>query len=121
MEITAIPKNRLILVRISGEIDHHMADELRRRVERELKYSGAINIAFDFGRVTFMDSAGIGMIIGRYKTVTALGGCVIIYDASSHVRRLIEMAGIKNMVILSDTLQHGITLMKERKGARIEQ
>ena len=87
--------------------------------DRELKRTGAINVAFDLGHVTFMDSAGIGMIIGRYKTVTALGGRVILFDVSGQVERLLEMAGICGLVIISDTLQHGIAEMNSIGKERI--
>ena len=96
---------------LEGEIDHHTAAEARRAADRELKRTGAVNIAFDFGHVTFMDSAGIGMIIGRYKMVSALGGRLILFDISDHVERLLEMAGVCGLVIVSDTLSHGIAEM----------
>lgn len=119
MEITLIAKKRLLVIRVYGEIDHHTAGMIRKRLEAELRHTGAVNIAMDFGMVSFMDSAGIGMIIGRYKTVRALGGELIIYDASEQVIRLMEMAGIRDMVILSDTLQQGIAKINEKKGVCI--
>ena len=119
MEITLIPKQRMILVRASGEIDHHTSETIRRTVEKEIRRSGAINVAFDFGRISFMDSSGIGMLIGRYKTVKALGGSVIVYDVCEGVRRLIEMSGIAELIIVSDTLQKGINEMNRMKGVRI--
>lgn len=119
MEVTLIAGHRLIVMRIYGEIDHHMAGEIKKRLESEIKRTGAVNIALDFGRVTFMDSAGIGMIIGRYRTVQALGGRLIIYDASQQVLRLLEMAGINGLVIISDTLQQGIKMLNSGKGARV--
>lgn len=111
MEITHIAKHRLIVIRMYGEIDHHTAAGARRAADREIRRTGAVNIAFDFGHVTFMDSAGIGMIIGRYKTVSALGGRLILFDISEHVERLLEMAGLRGLVIISDTLSHGIAEM----------
>lgn len=109
-----IPKRRMIVMRMQGEIDHHAAGTIRCTLERELKRSGAINIALDFGRVAFMDSAGIGMIIGRYKTVTALGGVMILYDVPDQVMRLLKMAGIDKLVIISRTLQEGINIMNRK-------
>ena len=119
MEITYIPKQRLILVRIVGEIDHHSAESIRHVVEKELRRTSAINVAFDFGAVTFMDSSGIGMIIGRYKTVAALGGAVIIFDANEQVKRIINMSGLSRLVIISDTMQKGITVMKKTRGVNV--
>ena len=119
MEISTIPKQRMILVRVSGEIDHHLSEKMRRAIEKEILRSGAINVAFDFGRVSFMDSSGIGMLIGRYKTVRALGGHIIVYDAVEQIRRLIEMSGVTELIIMSDTLQKGINEMNRMKGVKI--
>ncbi len=111
METTLLAKHRLLVMRIHGEIDHHAAEKIRRTLERELKRTGAINIALDFGRVTFMDSSGIGVIIGRYKTVQALGGQIILYDVSEQIMRLLEMAGVDNLVIISPNLHEGIKVL----------
>lgn len=113
METMLIAKHRMIVMKIYGEIDHHTAGGIRKELEKEIKRTGAINIALDFGSVTFMDSSGIGVIIGRYKTVRSLGGNIIIYDVSEQVKRLLEMAGINDIVIISDTLQNGIRKMNK--------
>lgn len=119
METTIISKHRMILMRLSGELDHHTAEYVRKTLEREIRRSGAVNIALDFSRVTFMDSSGIGMIIGRYKTVSALGGNLIIFDADEQTRRILEMSGVASLVIISDTLQRGISQMNKMRGVRI--
>lgn len=119
MEVTYIPKHRLILVRVTGEIDHHSAESIRRVTEKEIRRTSAINIAFDFGSVTFMDSSGIGMIIGRYKTASSLGGSVIVFDANEQVMRLMDMSGLSRLVIISETMQKGITAMKKLRGVNV--
>lgn len=108
MELMLIGKYRLLVVRIYGELDQEKAEAVREAADRELARTGAKNIAFDFGEVTFMDSSGIGVIMGRYKTVTALGGGVIIYNVSKDVKRLIEMSGINKIVAVTKTLEDGI-------------
>ena len=119
MEISLIPKHRMILVRVAGEIDHHSAEQIRTMVEKEIRRTNAINIAFDFGRVSFMDSSGIGMIIGRYKTVSALGGAVIVFDANEQVRRIMEISGLDRLIIISDTMQKGINHMRKLRGVNV--
>ena len=114
MEITLIAKKRIVVMRLCGEIDHHSAGVIRNELEREIKRTGAINIALDFGRVAFMDSSGIGMIIGRYKTVKALGGNIIIFDASEQVRRLLKMAGIDKLAVICSTLREGMEIINGR-------
>ncbi|MGL4789791.1 MAG: anti-sigma factor antagonist, partial [Anaerotignaceae bacterium] len=66
-------KNSLVVCPL-GEIDHHSAEELKREIEKCCQSYRCKNIIIDFKGVTFMDSAGIGMIIGRYKYTHALGG-----------------------------------------------
>ena len=119
MEVTYIPKHRLILVRVTGEIDHHSAESIRRVTEKEIRRTSAINIAFDIGSVTFMDSSGIGMIIGRYKTALSLGGSVIVFDANEQVMRLMDMSGLSRLVFISDSMQKGITAMKKLRGVNV--
>ena len=53
---------------------------------------------FDFSRVTFMDSAGIGMLIGRYKMMKLIGGSLEIVNISQTVRRILEMSGINKII-----------------------
>ena len=108
MDTTMIAKQRMIVMRLSGDIDHHSAGEIRRRLESEIRGSGAVNIAFDMRDVTFMDSSGIGVMIGRYKTVSALGGHMIVYNASDRIKRLLEMSGIDRLAVVCDTLREGI-------------
>ena len=106
MELMLIGRYRLLIIKIFGELDQHKASSVRENAE--LGRTGAVNVAFNFENVTFMDSSGIGVIMGRYKTVTALGGKVIIYGASDAVNRLIEMSGIKSIVTVADNLENGV-------------
>lgn len=108
MELFLSGKYRTLVVRIAGEVDHHASDGIRERVDREMARTGAINIAFDFSAVTFMDSSGIGVIIGRYKTAKAMGGKVIIYGANEAVKRIITMSGIQDIVTVADSIEEGM-------------
>lgn len=108
MEIKHIPKYKLIVVKISGEIDDHISKTLRNEIDSKILYSGAVNVAFDFSEVEFMDSSGIGVIIGRYKKVSALGGGLIIFGMNANVRRLLEMANLKSIATITDNLEDGI-------------
>lgn len=108
MELFLWGKYRTLVAKICGDLDHHAAKSVKENVDRELLKSGAINVAFDFGNVTFMDSSGIGVIMGRCKITKSLGGRVIIYGASDEVKRIITMSGIDKIVILSDDMEQGI-------------
>lgn len=97
MTIELTGEKQLITVRLDGELDHRSNEQIRKSIEDELMRSGAINIAFDFSRVTFMDSSGIGMLLGRYKTVKALGGKIILLGMSRETERIIRMSGIDHI------------------------
>ncbi len=98
MEINFSLKKDTLTVGLSGEIDHHVCDEIRTDIDREFARCGAVSLNFDFSSVTFMDSSGIGMILGRYKKVTAQGGRVKIRNAGSLVRQLLDMAGVFSLM-----------------------
>ena len=108
MEISIAGKYRTLVVKLSGDLDHHSAGKLREKIDRELERTGAVNVAFDFGRVSFMDSSGIGLIMGRYKVVHALGGKIVIYGLSENVRRIIEISGIDKLVTTAKNLEYGL-------------
>jgi stage II sporulation protein AA (anti-sigma F factor antagonist) len=91
-------RNRNLIVKISGEIDHHTADAARGKIEREYARTGAKNIVFDFANVTFMDSSGVGMLIGRYRHLERLGGKVFAINISSPLERIFEVSGLKKII-----------------------
>ncbi|MCL2592437.1 MAG: anti-sigma F factor antagonist [Defluviitaleaceae bacterium] len=90
--------NRNLIVKISGDIDHHTSEEIREKIEREYKRENAKNIVFDFSHVNFMDSSGIGMIIGRYKTTEQAGGKVFVRAMSENVERIFNISGLHKII-----------------------
>lgn len=73
MESKFYDEDKLIVFKITDEIDDHSVQTIRRRVDYEIERYMPKKIVFDFDSVTFMDSAGIGLIIGRYKFARMLG------------------------------------------------
>lgn len=97
MKIELSGMEQLLTVRLEGELDHFTTAKIKEAVEDELVRTGARNIAFDFSGVTFMDSSGIGMILGRYKTVSALGGKIILFGMSPETDRIMRMSGVNKL------------------------
>lgn len=89
---------KTLIAELEGDIDHHCAEEIRRLTERELYMSGANNLILNMKKVNFMDSSGIGFIIGRYKTITALSGIVCIADPSEEADRILSISGIYRII-----------------------
>ena len=88
----------LLVAEIAGDIDHHSAAELKDRITTEYKRGTARNIELDFSRVTFMDSSGVGMVIGRYKEAAERGGTLYVSGLSNEVGRLFELSGLHKIV-----------------------
>lgn len=100
MDLKLLGERKSVIVKVNTELDHHAAAEIRRAVDAKIKSSNAVNVIFDFSKVDFMDSSGIGVIMGRYKLTGILGGKVIIFGARKNVKRIIEMSGIDKLITI---------------------
>ncbi len=87
-----------LIAKIDGEIDHHTSNRLREILDRELMEKNIKNLILDFDEVSFMDSSGIGVIVGRYKKIDALGGKMMIIRTSEQVDKILELSGIKKLL-----------------------
>jgi len=79
MKVTYNNEDKLLVMEITEEIDHHTANRIRSRADFEIEKNMPRKAIFDFNKVTFMDSSGIGMVIGRYKQVSMFRWRII-YD-----------------------------------------
>lgn len=87
-------EDRLLVFEVTEELDHHMCEIIRRRADYEIQRFMPKRVVFDFNRVVFMDSAGIGLIMGRYKTVNSLGGKLEMMNVKDDLKRVFEMSGL---------------------------
>ena len=81
-----------------GELDHSMAAEIRSELDALILDPGVRRLVFDLNGLEFMDSSGIGLIIGRYKQMARRGGSVAITCPGKTVDRIFEMAGLYQLV-----------------------
>ncbi|WP_051588980.1 anti-sigma factor antagonist [Ruminococcus sp. NK3A76] len=89
---------RILSVFLSGELDHHNARPIREHTDIAIeKYRPAL-LVLDFSKVTFMDSSGIGLIMGRFKRMTELGSDILIANPSPAIRKLIGLASVERVV-----------------------
>ncbi len=98
MYLTFEPINQNLIVRLDGELDHHTAEEMRKEIDKEIDKNNCKNVIFDLASVNFMDSSGIGVVIGRYKKVSKRGGQVAVVNVNSRVERIFKMSGLFNIV-----------------------
>ena len=102
MQTKFYEKDKLLLVKMTEEIDDNSVQKIRRRVDYEIERHMPKRVVFDFNSVTFMDSAGIGFIIGRYKFVSMLGGKLELANLTQSVRKIFEMSGILKLIPVTD-------------------
>lgn len=93
-QVTMQQDGKTLLAELSGEIDHHGAELLRAQIDERISAIGPAILTLDFSGVTFMDSSGIGLILGRHKLVSAGGGVLIVQKAPQEIRRMLTLAGI---------------------------
>ena len=108
MNVNFTKKASVFIVSITGEMDHHVTDETRKMIDENFLASGCRNIVFDFKGITFMDSSGIGMIIGRYKEANALGGSVGVANVSEQADRIFMLSGIYRIVRKFDNVDDAV-------------
>jgi stage II sporulation protein AA (anti-sigma F factor antagonist) len=101
-------EGRNLITRIDGEIDHHTVDMFKAKIEKEFDRANAKNIVFDFENVEFMDSSGIGMIIGRYKKASERGGSVSAFGIRKDVLRIFEMSGLHKIITIYGTAEEAL-------------
>lgn len=91
-------KGNMLLIRLKADLDHHTAVAVREAADALLARSGAKHILFDFTGVDFMDSSGIGVIMGRYRQVIFQGGRVGVTGVGKNVDRIFKISGLYKIV-----------------------
>ena len=98
-------ENKTLYIQMKGEIDHHSVQGLREKIDHTFDPTDCRQIVFDFENVTFMDSSGIGMIIGRYKNAKKRGGTVSIVGMNPEVGRIFQISGLAKIIDSYATLE----------------
>lgn len=98
MNIEYLKENRTLILRIDGEIDHHSCEQIKKEADYEIQKRAPKKLVFDFKNVNFMDSSGIGLIIGRYKYLLRISGETEIINVNKEVKRILDMSGIFKII-----------------------
>ncbi len=85
-------------VSVSGELDLKVADRFREALDTYLDRHPGSNLLLDLSRVNFIDSSGLGVILGRYKRLSKGGRVMVISGAKPQVRRILELSGIMKII-----------------------
>lgn len=87
---------------IEGDIDHHNAKEIRESIDEKIAQENPNLLELDFSKVQFMDSSGIGLIMGRYKLMHAIEGKLQVINIPENIKKLIKLAGLASLNIIKE-------------------
>ena len=94
-----------LLVGLDGELDHYCAQSVRRELDGMLRDPTGRQLILDFSGLTFMDSSGIGVILGRYRMLRERGGSVAVIHMNDHVSRIFHRSGMDRVIHQLDKVQ----------------
>ena len=100
-------EKQTLYIRLPMELDHHSADAICRRADELVQAKDVREIVFDFLETEFCDSSGIGMLMGRYKMMQALGGTVRAVRVRERVARILMLSGVMKLIPV-ERMQGGV-------------
>lgn len=105
--------NNILIAAPYGELDHHNIEKHKKETERYFKLNNARSIIFDLKGVTFIDSSGIGYILGRYKQSLFAGGKTCFVNASDPVRKLLSVSGLLKIIKIYPSVDTAISAIEK--------
>lgn len=91
-------KQDVLIIRLCGELDHHSAEQLREKASTLIETENIRHLVLNLERLSFMDSSGLGVILGRYKQIEQKQGEMVVCAISPTVQRLFNMSGLFKII-----------------------
>lgn len=89
---------------LSGELDHHTAREMREAIDSSVELNMPSTLVLNFKNISFMDSSGIGLVMGRYRIISKTGGELHITGTSPQIHKVMKLAGIERLAKLEGNI-----------------
>lgn len=106
-------KGEIMLIDLTGELDQLTADQVKLRLMTAMVAHGIKHMVFNLKKVTFMDSSGIGIILGRYNQVKSMGGKVFVLGMNPTVSKVFHLAGLSQIITVIDDENQMISVLEE--------
>jgi stage II sporulation protein AA (anti-sigma F factor antagonist) len=104
---------RCLVIRLKEELDHHNALLIREKADKLIDRNNIKHIIFDFSGASFMDSAGIGVVMGRYRKVIFIGGKTAVANVSSSVDRIFRLSGLYKIIDKYDSVENALNMIQK--------
>ena len=108
MNVKHFIETKVLVFEITEELDHHVCEKIRRRADYEIQRFMPRKVILDFNHVLFMDSAGIGLVLGRYRTTSNFGGKLELINVNEKIRKVFEMSGLLKLIPIIDDYEKEI-------------
>ncbi|MGI6727567.1 MAG: STAS domain-containing protein [Anaerovoracaceae bacterium] len=102
----------ILIAFLSGELDHHSSGKVREIIDQTFDTFQAKHLILSFREITFMDSAGVGVVIGRFNKVKKRNGLLAVVDCNDYINRIFEMAAIYTIASYFPTVEEGVEFFK---------
>lgn len=102
-------EDKVLIFKLTEDVDQHTSEKIRRKMDNEIKRYIPRKVIFDFSDISFMDSAGIGMVLGRYKLAQMLDGELEIINVNKSMKKIFDMSGVSRI----------INIIEEEKNERV--
>ena len=101
MSVKITVSGEVVTAYLDGEIDHHTARNIRAQIDAAIGMCEPKRLILDMGNITFMDSSGVGLIMGRYRLMQSHGGEVAVENVSPRIERMLRLSGIGQLARIS--------------------
>ena len=88
----------MLLIFLPKEVDHHHAEEIRKKADKVIEQNHIKYVIFDFDKTEFMDSSGIGAIMGRYRIVRLIGGEIWAVHTNARMKKVLTLSGVTKIM-----------------------
>ncbi|MDD6283906.1 MAG: anti-sigma factor antagonist [Firmicutes bacterium] len=100
MPVTIDLTGEVLTARLSGELDHHAACSVRQQIDEQIGEHRPTMVILDFRDLTFMDSSGIGLVMGRYKAASAVGAELHVCNTSPQIYKVMRLSGLDRLAVI---------------------
>lgn len=111
MKLKFLNKGNTLIVSLDGELDHHSCEYVKRKLDCEILKVSTKNLIFDMSNLSFMDSSGIGVLVGRLKHINNLNGKTAIVSLNKSIKKLLTLSGILNIVDIYENVEDAVKIM----------
>lgn len=104
MNVTVEASGSVVIAYLIGEIDHHTAGDVREKIDSAIMFKKPNHLIIDFKNVTFMDSSGIGLVMGRYRLIKSISQhtSMEIKNVTTQTKKIMELAGLGRLAVIKE-------------------